>query len=84
MRVPTKFENPLCSEIDTELFFPNNGEQEQSESAKKICKRCPHLAECFEWALTYERFGIWGATSPRERMRMRRKLNIKVKDHLVA
>jgi protein RecA len=73
--------------IDTSSLLisqPNNGEQAQAESAKRICKRCPHLAECFEWALNYERFGVWGATSPRERMRIRRKLNIKVKDNLVA
>lgn len=84
MRVPTKFENPLCSEIDTELFFPTNGEQAQAEAAKRICKKCPHLAECFEWALNYERFGVWGGTSPRERQRIRTKHNLKLKDNLVA
>lgn len=84
MRVPFQFENPLCSQVGTEIFFPNTGEQAQAESAKRVCKKCPHLTECFEWALDHERFGVWGATTPRERMRMRRKLNIKVRDNLVA
>jgi len=84
MRVPYRFENPLCSEVGTEIFFPDTGEQAQAESAKKICKKCTHMTECLEWAMAYEYFGVWGATSPRERMRTRRKLNIRVRNHLVA
>ena len=83
MRVPFQFENPLCSQVGTEIFFPDTGEQAQAESAKRVCRKCPHLTECLEWALDYERFGVWGATTPRERMRMRRKLNIRVRDNLV-
>jgi WhiB family redox-sensing transcriptional regulator len=84
MRVPTQFENPLCSEVDTELFFPNNGERFQAATAKNVCKKCPHITECFEWALNNERYGIWGASSPRERDRLRKKLNIKLRGESVA
>jgi WhiB family redox-sensing transcriptional regulator len=79
MRVPGQFENPLCSEVDTELFFPENGEQFQAATAKSVCKRCPHITECFEWALHNESFGIWGASSPRDRKRLRAKLKIKLR-----
>jgi WhiB family redox-sensing transcriptional regulator len=84
MRVPTQFENPLCSEIDTELFFPENGEQSQAATAKSICKKCPHITECFEWALHNERYGIWGASSPRDRKKLRNKLKIKLREESVA
>jgi WhiB family redox-sensing transcriptional regulator len=76
MRVPKQFENPLCAEVDTELFFPEKGEYSQATKAKEICRRCPHLSECLEWAIPNERFGIWGATNERERDRMRTKLKI--------
>jgi hypothetical protein len=42
MRVPSQFENPLCSEVDTELFFPEKGANDQAFNAKKICKS-PHI-----------------------------------------
>jgi WhiB family redox-sensing transcriptional regulator len=84
MRVPTQFENPLCSEVDTELFFPDTGKNDQAAVAKKICRKCPHITECFEWALRNERFGIWGASSERDRRNLRAKLNIKIGEENVA
>lgn len=84
MRVPTQFENPLCSEVDTELFFPDIGQNDQSAIAKKICKKCPHVTECLEWALSNERFGIWGASSERDRRYLRAKLNIKLREENIA
>jgi WhiB family redox-sensing transcriptional regulator len=47
------------------------------DKAKEICRRCPHLSECLEWAIPNERFGIWGATNERERGRMRAKSKIR-------
>lgn len=82
MRVPTEFENPLCAEVDTELFFPEKGDYSQAKKAKAICRKCPHLSECLEWAIPNERFGIWGATNERERRRM--KPNLKVREEEVA
>jgi WhiB family redox-sensing transcriptional regulator len=79
MRVPSEFENPLCAEVDTELFFPEKGEHTQARQAKALCRRCPHLSECLEWAIPNERFGIWGATNERERGRIRAKLKVKVR-----
>jgi WhiB family redox-sensing transcriptional regulator len=42
---------------------------EQSvERAKSICKSCPVLIQCRDYALrSAEPFGVWGATTPRER-----------------
>jgi WhiB family redox-sensing transcriptional regulator len=84
MRVPAKFENPLCSEVDTELFFPEIGANDQAFNAKRICRRCPHITECFEWALHNERFGVWGGASERDRRKLRAELNIKIQEENVA
>lgn len=36
--------------------------------AKAMCRRCPVIAECLEWALdTAQPFGIWGGTTERDR-----------------
>ena len=42
------------------------------------------MQACLEWGLAHESHGIWGGTSPRERMRLRKKLGIEVKQILVS
>jgi WhiB family redox-sensing transcriptional regulator len=84
MRVPINFEDPLCSQVDTELFFPDKGDYYKAQVAKKICRRCPHLQECLEWALVNERHGVWGGTNARDRMAMRTKLGLKLREEYVA
>jgi len=84
MRVPMEFENPLCAEVDTELFYPEKGAYYESVEAKKICKKCPHLQECLEWALSNERHGVWGGTAPRDRQKLRKKLGIVLEEEQVA
>ena len=42
--------------------------------AKAICKKCPVIEECLEFAVERkERFGIWGGKSERERRAIRRE-----------
>jgi WhiB family redox-sensing transcriptional regulator len=56
---------------DPDLWFPARGES--TSRAKAICRGCPVRVECLEHALANcERFGVWGATSERERRRLRR------------
>lgn len=45
-------------------------------AAKRLCRSCPVLAQCQDWALVHEEFGIWGGTEARERARMRRERGI--------
>ena len=62
----------LCAEVDLELHFPEKGGSVLD--AKKVCRACEVRVECLEYALaTDQRFGIWGATSERERRRMKRE-----------
>jgi hypothetical protein len=43
------------------------------DKAKDICRGCDHLIPCRDFAVINAiPFGVWGATSPRERMMLRR------------
>lgn len=59
-----------CAGVDVEIMFPGRGED--SSRAKRVCAECPVRAECLEFALThFEKFGVWGGLSERERRRIR-------------
>ncbi len=61
-----------CLDYPADLFFPDYDRRadrrEREEQAKRICRECPVLTRCREHAVSVpERYGIWGATTPRER-----------------
>lgn len=61
-----------CLDFPADLFFPDGerraDRREREETAKRICRDCPVLTRCREHAARVpERYGIWGATTPRER-----------------
>ena len=63
-----------CSGYPLELFFPEDptraGLHQREDAAKRICRQCPVVAECRDYALrTPELHGIWGAMTARERAR---------------
>ena len=66
-----------CKGPQSELFFAP-GHQERKEdrlvreaAAKAICRRCPVIAECREYALLVrEPHGIWGGLNEQERRRI--------------
>ena len=60
----------LCSQVDTDLFFPEKGQA--SAPAKLICRRCPVIADCLQFALDHNiKEGVWGGTSERQRRELR-------------
>ncbi|MFJ5779912.1 WhiB family transcriptional regulator [Streptomyces sp. NPDC093094] len=67
----------LCSREDPELFFPigNTGlALLQIEEAKAVCRRCPVIEQCRQWALesgTHD--GVWGGLSEDERRAIKRR-----------
>ena len=67
----------LCRDEDPELFFPigNTGPALlQIEEAKAVCRRCPVVTECLQWALeTGQDAGVWGGTSEDERRALKRR-----------
>jgi len=62
-----------CEEYP-DLFFPEDIPDPQlratsTMTAKFLCRTCPVMEKCFEFALeTNQRHGIWGGTSPNERI----------------
>ncbi|HOW95084.1 MAG TPA: WhiB family transcriptional regulator [Mycolicibacterium fallax] len=66
-----------CRGLPAETFFTTATEKgrrrdEHEETAKAICRRCPVLRRCLDYALAAdETYGIWGATTPGERRALR-------------
>jgi WhiB family redox-sensing transcriptional regulator len=66
-----------CQSEDPELFFPITGTgaaQQQIGAAKAVCLRCAVRAPCMSYALATSPDGIWGGTTPDERLRARKSL----------
>lgn len=57
-----------------ELFYPEDEPDPElrsayTKTAKAICQTCPIIEACFTYAMERgERFGIWGGTSPGDRI----------------
>ena len=70
----------LCNESNSELFFPEEYTNPAIlQEAKAICNSCPLVANCLEYAIDIPSLeGIWGATTPRQRSRIRGQRRKKV------
>lgn len=66
-----------CTREDPELFFPIGDTGPallQLEEAKAVCRRCPVLETCGNWALeTGQAHGVWGGMSEGDRRRIKRR-----------
>ena len=66
-----------CVTADPELFFPFAAgalSARQANQARRICARCPVRVQCLKFAMDIpEAHGIWGGTTPQERLRQRRR-----------
>ena len=64
---------PDCATVDPEAFFPEKGVggHRAVKIAKNICKKCPYVERCLQWAIDNSESGIWGGTTERERRAMR-------------
>lgn len=66
-----------CRKEDPELFFPigtTGPALLQIEEAKSVCRRCPVIEQCLQWALEMgEDAGVWGGLSEDERRSMKRR-----------
>ncbi|MGW5990974.1 WhiB family transcriptional regulator [Streptomyces anulatus] len=67
----------VCREEDPDLFFPigtTGPAVVQAEEAKAVCRRCPVMERCLQWALeSGQDHGVWGATDEEDRRRMKRR-----------
>lgn len=66
-----------CRSADPDLFFPVSTSGRaitQIETARRLCASCLVKRECLDFAMdTMEAEGIWGGTTPDERIRIRRQ-----------
>jgi WhiB family redox-sensing transcriptional regulator len=66
-----------CLSADPELFFPiahGSAADGQISSALRVCAGCTVRQQCLDFAMTTgEAHGIWGGTTPDERIRARRR-----------
>ena len=66
-----------CLSADPDLFFPIAAgvlAGRQITEARRICARCRVQRQCLDFAMrTGETHGIWGGTTPEERIAARRQ-----------
>lgn len=66
-----------CLTEDPDLFFPVGKSAEaleQAERAKSICRRCPVIDPCLQFAFdTNQDAGVWGGMSEDERRSLKRR-----------
>lgn len=74
-----------CRNTETYLFFPERGNHDDINEARRACSGCPVSNDCLEYALrTSQRYGIWGGVSERERKVMRTEIRRRTQRHLRA
>ena len=65
-----------CAGADPDLFFPaghGTATDRQVRAAIQICAGCHVRRQCLEFAVNIgEAYGIWGGTTPEERLREHR------------
>ena len=72
-------ESALCAQADPDAWFPGRGQHVAARRAIQVCGRCPVRAECLELALSGADswggivHGVWGGTTPNERIQLRRQ-----------
>lgn len=69
-------EDAACRGRDLDLFYAESGPA--VTKAKASCAVCPVVRECRDWAVTREEFGIWGGTTARERVGIRRERGLRL------
>ena len=77
-----------CLTADPDLFFPvavGTAASRQVAQALRICAGCPVRQQCLDFAMrTREPVGIWGGTTPEQRIRERRARNRRGAQHLAG
>jgi WhiB family redox-sensing transcriptional regulator len=72
-------EEASCRAYDNLVFFGEEGESELEKQArearaKAICRACPVLEPCLEFAMeTNQKYGIWGGLTDKERASLKRR-----------
>ena len=61
--------------MDPEIFFMDDERTVHANpAAQAACNRCVILTGCLEWAMKYEKYGVWGGTTPKQRAMLKRPI----------
>lgn len=62
-----------CVDSDPDIFMPEGKNHIQiTRQAKGVCSTCPLLENCLDYATRNNEWGIWGGTTMKERLYLRR------------
>ena len=68
-------ERAECRDEDRRWFF-TEGDAFKVKYAKMVCRDCPVLQDCLEYALSFpDTRGVWGGTTTKERKKVRAQLS---------
>lgn len=71
--MPEWYDDALCAQVDPGLFYPPKGGS--VADVLKVCRACDVREKCLQYALDNEEaHGVWGATTPMDRRKIRRDL----------
>lgn len=61
-----------CKGKPTSWWYPEKGHSaDTAKLARSICRTCPVINECYQFAIDYTEQGIWGDSGTKERQRYR-------------
>ncbi len=63
---------PACKNLPTRLFYPEAGEK--ADEAKAICRGCSERLSCALKGIEGNEYGVWGGTTPENRVTIRRDM----------
>jgi WhiB family redox-sensing transcriptional regulator len=69
-----------CATTDPEIWFPERSNQylKVMAIAKSLCRTCPIMYECAQYAIHTDVEGIWGGTNEKERKAIQQANGIEV------
>jgi WhiB family transcriptional regulator, redox-sensing transcriptional regulator len=66
-----------CHGVWTEMFFIENTAEAAllTPALRRLCRDCPIVSDCREYAIWHENQGFWGGLTVNERHKLRARLN---------
>ena len=76
-----------CASVGLDAMY--RSERGHAKEVKKniadvVCRDCPFIVDCYNWALHHEEYGVWGGTTATERWQIRAKNKIKLVDPYIV
>lgn len=63
-----------CADVDVGTMYPPEGDERAEAIARSICTDCVFVDLCRDYAIRMHEQGTWGATTPKDRRTIMRKI----------